>query len=195
MLTKELSYGYYTLCKSGNNFKFYRGVQSMQMAWVMTMFVFTIAFFLIFFAVYFFRPKKDDRIISSKLEKELLDPEEISLPHRAEPDWPATIETSSGKTAEVRIASITHGSGFIKSRMKLSIGEKFQLTIHLPGRTPLKLRAEVIWSNLHLPVEKVVNRGMGIRFIETGEDALCLISDTIAQHAMTVKTEETAPSG
>ena len=166
----------------------------MQMAWVMTMFVFTIAFFLVFFAVYFFRPKKDDKIIPTNLEKELLDPEEISLPHRAEPNWPATIETSSGKTAEANIASITHGSGFIKSPMKLAIGEKFQLTIHLPGRSPLQLRAEVTWSNLHLPVEKVVNQGMGIRFIEAGEDAVCLINDTITQHAMAFKSEEAAPS-
>ena len=167
----------------------------MQMAWAMTMFVFTLAFFLVFFVVYFFRPKKDDKIIPANREKELLDPEDISLPHRAEPDWPATIETSSGKTAEASIASITHGSGFIKSTMKLAIGEKFQLTIQLPERTPLQLRAEVIWSNMHLPVEKVVNRGMGIRFIEAGEDALCLINDTIAQHALTVKTGETVPPG
>ncbi len=114
---------------------------------------------MFFFAVYFFRPKKDDKIIPLTPERELLDPrDEISLPHRAEPNWPATIETSSGKTAEVSIASITHGSGFIASTMKLPIGEKFQLTIHLPDRPPLQLRAEVTWSNMHLPVEKVVNR-------------------------------------
>jgi Tfp pilus assembly protein PilZ len=166
----------------------------MQMAWVITMFVFTIAFFLFFFVVYFFRPKKDDKIIPANQQKELLDPEEISLPHRAEPNWPATIETSSGKTAEANIASITHGSGFIRSSMKLAIGEKFQLTIHLPDRSPLQLRAEVIWSNFHLPIEKVVNQGMGIRFIEVGEDAHCLISDTITQQTMTVQPEEPASS-
>ena len=166
----------------------------MQMVWFMTMVIFTIAFFLFFFAVYFFRPQKDDKIIPANLERELLDPEDISLPHRAEPNWPATIETSSGKTAEVSIASITHGSGFIAGTLKLPIGEKFQLTIHLPDRSPLQLRAEVIWSNLHLPVDKVVKQGMGIRFIEAGEDAICLINDTLTQHAMSVKTEENLES-
>ena len=166
----------------------------MQMVWFMTMVVFTVAFFLIFLAVYFFRPKRDDKIIPVNLERELIDPEEIALPNRVEPNWPATIKTSSGKTAEAIITSITHGSGFITSTMKLAIGEKFQLTIHLPDRSPLQLRAEVTWSNLHLPVEKVVNQGMGIRFIEAGEDAVCLINDTIAQHAMVVKAEETVPS-
>jgi len=36
---------------------------------------------------------------------------------------------------------------------------------------------------------------MGIRFIGAGEDAICLINDTIAQHALADKTEETVPSG
>ena len=157
----------------------------MQKAWFMTMFVFTIAFFLVFFAVYYFRPKKEDKLYPDKPERKPIDPEDIVLPHRAEPGWPATIETSTGQKTEGKIASITHGSGFIESPVNLAIGEKFQLTIHLPERTPIQLRAEVTWSNLHLPPEKVVNRGLGIRFIEAGEEAVCLISDTIAQHAAT----------
>ena len=165
----------------------------MQTIWLMTMFIFTVAFFLVFFAVYFFRPRKQDKIIPLSLEKEVLDPEEISLPHRAEPNWPATLETSSGETAEAHIASIAHGSGFITSPTRLAIGEKFQLTIHLPDRSPLQLRAEVTWSNMHLPAEKVINQGLGIRFIEAGEDAVCLINDTIAQHAAALKGSENQP--
>ena len=159
----------------------------MQMAWFMTMFVFSVAFFLIFFAIYFFRPRKEDKIVPHTLERELLDPEEISLPHRVEPNWPATVETAAGTSAEVSVVSITHGSAFITSSMKLAIGEKFQLTIHLPDRSPLRLRAEVTWSNMHLPAEKVLNRGMGIRFIEVGADAVCLINDTISQRAAVLK--------
>ena len=124
------------------------------------------------------------------LERQLVDPEEISLPHRAEPNWPATLEISHGKSAEARIVSVSHGSAFMTSDSRLDIGEKFQITIHLQDRSPLKLRAEVIWSNMHLPAEKVVNRGMGIRFIEAGEDAVCLINDTITQHAAAQKTPE-----
>ena len=167
----------------------------MQMVWLMTMFVFAIAFFLVFFAVYFFRPRKKDKIIPLTVERQLLDPEELSLPHRAEPDWPATLETSAGKTTEVRIASVSHGSGFLKSDTRLEIGEKFQLTIHLPDRPPLQLRAEVTWSNMHLPAEKVIQRGMGIRFIEAGKNAVCLIDDTIAQHAAALKTAENPAGG
>ncbi|MGW8286760.1 MAG: hypothetical protein ACWGOD_00865 [Desulfobulbales bacterium] len=165
----------------------------MQKIWLLTMFVFTFAFFLVFFVVYFFRPKKKERIASRFTERELLDPEQISLPHRAEPDWPATLVRSTGETAEVRIASVSHGSGFIKSKIRLEIGERFQLTIHVADRSPLQLRAEVTWSNMHLPAEKVINQGMGIRFIEAGEDAVCLINDTIAQHAAALKGSENQP--
>ena len=162
----------------------------MQMVWLMTMFVFTVAFFLIFFAVYFFRPRKEDKIIPHTLEKELIDPEEIVLPHRAEPNWQATLETSSGKKTEVLIASISHGSAFITSATRLDIGEKFQITVHLPERPPLQLRAEVTWSNMHLPADKVVKRGLGIRFIEAGEEAVCLINDTISQYAAAPEAAE-----
>jgi len=160
----------------------------MQKVWLMTMFVFSVAFFLVFFVVYFFRPKKKDKIIPVAWEKELLDPEQIPLPHRAEPNWPATIETAAGKTAPASIVSVTHGSAFMTSTMQLAIGEKFQVTVHAADRDPLQLRAEVTWSNMHLPAEKVVKRGMGIRFIEAGADAVCLISDTLSQHAAALKT-------
>jgi Tfp pilus assembly protein PilZ len=153
----------------------------MQKAWLVTMFVFSVAFFLVFFAVYFFRPRKKDKISPHTPERELLAPEEIPIPHRVEPNWPATIETTAEKTAQASIVSVTQGSAFITSTTKLAIGEKFHITIHLPDRPPLQLRAEVTWSNMHLPAEKVLNRGMGIRFIETGEDAVCLINDTIKQ--------------
>ena len=157
----------------------------MQMAWLMTMFVFTVAFFLVFLVVYFFRPRKKDKIIPLALEKELLDPEEISLPHRAEPNWPATIETASEITAHATIVSVTHGSAFIISSTKLAIGEKFQITINIPERSPLQLRAEVTWSNMNLPAEKVVKR-----VIEAGADAVCLINETISRHAAALKAAE-----
>jgi Tfp pilus assembly protein PilZ len=159
----------------------------MQLVWLMTMFIFTVVFFLVFFTIYFFRPRKEDKIIPVKLERELVDPEEISLPHRAEPDWAASFETADGKTDEARIISISHGSAFMTSNTSLNIGEKFQLVIHLPERPPLQLKAEVTWSNMLLPPEKVVRRGMGIRFIEAGEDAVCLINATIGHHAATLK--------
>lgn len=167
----------------------------MQMVWFMTLVLFAVAFFLIFFAVYFFRPKKDDKIVQESLERELIDPENITVPHRAEPNWPAIIQTSSGQNGEAFIASVSHGSAFMTSTQNLPVGEKFQLTINLPDRPPLQLQAEVTWSNLHLPPEKVIKQGMGIRFLEAGEDAVSLINDTIEQQAKAFKDEEKIQPG
>ena len=161
----------------------------MQIVWLLTMFVFALVFFLLFFTVYFFRPRKEDKIISLSLERELIDPEEISLPHRAEPNWPATFEVSAGKMAEARIVSISHGSAFMTSDTRLDIGRKFNLTINLPDHPPLQLRAEVTWSNMQLPADKVVKRGMGIRFIETGKEAVCFINETINRHSTAMKNK------
>jgi hypothetical protein len=33
----------------------------------------------------------------------------------------------------------------------------------------LQLNAEVVWSNANIPADEVVNRGMGIRFIQNEE--------------------------
>ena len=166
------------------------GDSPMQMAWIMTMFVFAIAFFLVFFAIYFFRPKKSDKIIPLTGEKQILDPEEISLPHRAEPHWPAVIETAAGEAAAATIVSITRGSGFIATDAAVKVGEKLPVTINAPGRPPLQVRVEITWSNTHLPADKVMKRGMGIRFIETGEDAVCLINDAISQDAAAAGSDQ-----
>ena len=112
------------------------GATPMQMAWVMTMFVFALAFFLVFFTIYFFRPKKSDKIIPLTGEKQL------------------------------------------------------PVTINAPGRPPLQVRVEITWSNTHLPADKVMKRGMGIRFIETGEDAVCLINDAISQDAAAAGSDQ-----
>jgi Tfp pilus assembly protein PilZ len=166
------------------------GASPMQMAWVMTMFVFAIAFFLVFFAIYFFRPRKGGKIIPLAGEKQILDPEEISLPHRAEPHWPAVIETAEGETAAATIVSITHGSGFIATDAALQVGEKLPVTINAPDSPPLQVRVEITWSNMKLPADKVVKRGVGIRFIETGEDAVCLINDAISQDAAETDSDQ-----
>ena len=41
-----------------------------------------------------------------------------------------------------------------------------RIRIELPGGEPLALAAEVVWSNASVPPERVVHRGMGIRFIQ-----------------------------
>ena len=155
----------------------------MQTAWFMSLFVFSAVFFIVFFVVYFFRPKKDDKIVPETLVKESVDPEDI-VPRspRAEPNWPARVLTADGENHAVKVANISQGSAFISCGFPLPVGDTFQLTIDIPDRQPMVVKAEVIWSNAHLPDAKVVNRGMGIRIIGADADDINFISQTIKTH-------------
>jgi hypothetical protein len=41
------------------------------------------------------------------------------------------------------------------------------------------LNAEVVWSNANVPEDKIVNRGMGIRFINNSDDDRKCLNDLI----------------
>jgi hypothetical protein len=49
----------------------------------------------------------------------------------------------------------------------------------LPDQRHLQLNAEVVWSNVNMPADKGVNRGMGIRFIKNDEIARRQLQDAI----------------
>jgi hypothetical protein len=153
----------------------------MQAAWFMTLFIFSVVFFLIFFAIYFFRPRKDDKIVPESLvSQESVDPEGIVLRSpRAEPNWPARVQTGGGENINVFVANISRGSAFLSCDNPLPVGDTFHLTIDIPGRQAMKVEAEVIWSNAHLPESKVLKRGMGIRLINVDSDDILFINNTI----------------
>jgi len=44
------------------------------------------------------------------------------------------------------------------------------------------VKAEVIWSNINLPDEMVLNRGMGIRFIQITKDDREFLNQVLSAH-------------
>jgi Tfp pilus assembly protein PilZ len=84
--------------------------------------------------------------------------------------WQATIE-STDQTDDVQLKDISLGGAFVVCKAPLALAEKFKINIRIPGQGQLHLNAEVVWSNKNMAADRVVNRGMGIRFIEnTVED-------------------------
>jgi hypothetical protein len=51
-------------------------------------------------------------------------------------------------------------------RQPLQTRERFRILIKSTEKRRILLNAEVVWSNTGIPEEKVVTRGMGIRFIK-----------------------------
>ena len=82
--------------------------------------------------------------------------------------WKASIEAAS-QADDVQLKDISLGGAFVVCADPLPLSEKFKISIQIPGQEPLGLTAEVVWSNKNMPANKVVNRGMGIRFIENTE--------------------------
>ena len=82
--------------------------------------------------------------------------------------WQAVIEQPGGHEA-VQLKDISLGGAFVVCGDPLALKDRFKITITIPDQEPLPLNAEVVWSNANTPLDKVVYRGMGIRFIENEE--------------------------
>jgi uncharacterized protein (TIGR02266 family) len=93
---------------------------------------------------------------------------------RANINWPVSMETSNG-AIEAEVKNISLGGAFICCKKPLPIGEVFPLTMIGPNDEPVKATAQVVWSNVNVPEEKVVNRGMGVRFIKMSDRHIQLV--------------------
>jgi len=83
--------------------------------------------------------------------------------------WPVSIETSD-RADNVQLKDISLGGAFVVCPEPLALNEKFKISIRIPNRAPLCLNGEVVWSNRNMSADRVVNRGMGIRFIKNTEN-------------------------
>ena len=97
---------------------------------------------------------------------------------RIEISWPASLEFS-GRTDEIRLKDISLGGAFVLCREPLGLNKQFKIAINLTDHGPLQLNAEVVWSNVNMPRDKVVNRGMGIRFLNNEEKERQILQDAI----------------
>jgi len=94
---------------------------------------------------------------------------------------PVSIETAEGTiTAETKDISL--GGAFICCANPLPPKEKFPLALTLPHGGSLTLFAEVTWSNSSVPDEKIVNRGMGIRFVLITDQDREILNDLVSTH-------------
>lgn len=97
---------------------------------------------------------------------------------RIDISWPVEMETSQGKLeAETRHVSV--GGAFIVCEDPLPLNEQFHIIIHIPKDKHVSANAEVVWSNINVPEDQIVNRGMGIRFINITKEDLKPLSEAL----------------
>jgi len=93
---------------------------------------------------------------------------------RTDVNWPVSIETPEGAIAG-EAKNISLSGAFICCQKSFPLKKIIQFTMTGPDNEPILVTAQVVWSNVHLPDAKVVNRGMGVRFIKPSERHLQLV--------------------
>lgn len=130
---------------------------------------------LLWFLRFFFKRRMTDQQSNQTLTSSRKTSWEEKRKHpRVAVSWPAQMEASQDSSA-VQLKDISMGGAFVVCASPLPLSEKLRLTINAPNQDSITLNAEVVWSNANVPEEKVINRGMGVRFIEnTDEERSCL---------------------
>ncbi len=138
-----------------------------------------IAFFsaiLLVWIVWYFWKTSDrsdsDSLTSAKLRQNV--GEEKRKHPRSDVNWPVSIETADGIIA-AEVKNISLGGAFIGCKKPFPIGHSFSMTMTGPDNEPVIATAEVVWSNENVPEDKVINRGMGVRFIKMSERHLQIV--------------------
>ena len=84
------------------------------------------------------------------------------------------METPEGMV-EANVITIGPSGAFIRCEKPLPPGEVFHLTMTGPDNEAVAATAKVVWSNVNVPSDKVVNRGMGVRFMKMSDRHIQLV--------------------
>jgi uncharacterized protein (TIGR02266 family) len=126
--------------------------------------------FVLFFLVFYFLKSRMSSDVDSHVSVGL--PQKVKVERRQHPrtdvSWPVTMETPDG-IVESRLNNISLGGAFVSCEKPLSVGEIFHLTLIVPDNEPVAATAQVVWSNANVPADKVLNRGMGVRFLQRSD--------------------------
>lgn len=136
---------------------------------------FFLAFFVIWMVSYFWKkstPSDRDSLISAKLSRNL--GEEKREHPRTDVNWPVSIETAYA-TIAAEVKNISLGGAFICCKKPLQLRKVFRMTMIGPENEPMTVSAQVAWSNANMPEDKVINRGMGVRFINMSDRHIQLL--------------------
>jgi hypothetical protein len=100
----------------------------------------------------------------------LATPEPMPVIERLKIECPAIVERSQEFT-RVGIKEISINGAFVTCPKPFPIGEIFQIKIIFEKEKSLVLEAEVIWNNMNVAADKIVARGMKIRFLYLSDPA------------------------
>jgi len=104
--------------------------------------------------------------------------------------WSAVLEPPH-EQLKVQLKDISLGGAFVVCDKPAPLQEKIRLCIKIPDQEELLLNAQVVWSNANVPQEKVINRGMGVKFVQNTNKARRNLEKAISMHLKEAKTRTT----
>ena len=100
-----------------------------------------------------------------------------SICPRPELKWSVSAQVGGGiMHGETRDVSLQ--GAFIRCRNPLNLNEVFDMVVDVPEKS-LNVRAEVVWSNIHGPDDKITPRGMGVRFVKISKEDRRIIAQKL----------------
>jgi uncharacterized protein (TIGR02266 family) len=98
--------------------------------------------------------------------------------------WPIELEPPY-ENIEAHLKDISRGGAFIICQKPLPLNEKIRLCVKVPEQEELLLNAEVVWSNTNVPQDKVIHRGMGVKFAQNTSMTRQRLENVIAGYLKT----------
>ena len=105
-----------------------------------------------------------------------------SICPRPELKWSVSAQTGGG-IIHGETKDISPQGAFIRCRNPLNLNEVFDMVVNAPGKS-LNVRAEVVWSNIHGPDDKITPRGMGVRFVNMSSEDRRILAQNLDNYAV-----------
>ena len=107
---------------------------------------------------------------------------------RGELTWPISAQ-AGGSVIEGVTKNIGVSGAYVCCARPLRLNEVFDMVINTPDK-PLNIKAEVVWSNIYGPDDKINPRGMGVRFIEISDEDRRLITHEVTDNNLVREASE-----
>jgi hypothetical protein len=92
---------------------------------------------------------------------------------------PVLIEKSRG-IMKTSLKELTLNGAFLTCPNPLPIGDTFHAKIFMQERPPLKFNAEVMWNNKNVSADKIISRGMKVRFLQLSVEDRKILNDIVS---------------
>jgi hypothetical protein len=92
---------------------------------------------------------------------------------------PVLLKKSQG-VMKTSLKELTLNGAFLTCPNPLPIGEMFPVKIIMENREPLKFDAEVLWNNNNVSTDKIIHRGMKVRFLQLSNDDRKTLNEVVS---------------